>query len=348
MEIVQQEQAYFLRNIPTIQVRQVSGKADVSVYLDGMNRLSESYTPDGSANVYIHGLADFVADYVDLGEIPTLANWSNVFAGYLRSLSVRVSDAGDSDDLQAWVYPCRQKCSLGPAALRFLNRQRVRTVCDEPFYFNYVGKGCYVKFTSYYPTGSARGNANSRTTNFEDLVSFCVRKKNYAYNIYQLKVELFNQSDVLVDTFLIQFEESNRFSKAFVFDNVFYAPESIAFRGSEKENEVVEAEYGYIDGKYKRLVNKSIKEYVINSGPLNQAEYESACDIIEAQHVYYVDGDELVPIVVTNFETEHKDPNDNPYFVTMTYRLSDRARMKIQDVENIGGIFTSPFNPVFD
>lgn len=346
MQVTEQIYDSFLGNLPVLRFDGVYGRS--SLYLAYAGRsLQETYTPDSNSRVYVHGLYEFVRDYIEI-DVLTFLQYPKTSIQYVRNLIVSLTDSASGyDQLNVDIYPSREAFSISPTTYRFLTRTNVKTLYDEMLFLSSFGGANKVKYTyiNQAYTSTAEDTRSSATGN--SLFTFRIDRSNFNDGIVSIKAELYSGNS-LVDTIFIDVAPKQRFAKTFVFDNVFFAPETATFRGSEKDNYNFEADFGYIGSKYNRLVDRSTREYVVNSGPLTEDEYRTFLDIASADHVYLVENGTYVPVVVVAFETNERLPKEAPASVTMTYRMSERQRAAITRESEPAGIFTAQFTEVFD
>lgn len=343
----------YVEDLPDCIVTGLTSQADVKLIIDGQLKTEEIYSPTSAGVATIGMLADFCRNYLK-AEFPDLEDGDSVATKQSVNLRIVVVSNGETVSKAVNVFYSRDKIGLSPVSA-FLTSAGERNVCDETFYISMVQTDCNLRLSAHLTDGTVETNTLVVRENGAGKIVSNAYSKAYIKEYFEVPEGLdlmkftaeILVDNVVKDTYQVNFVPERRFSKTLVFCNTFGAPEFITFHGSSKETLQYEADFAFIQSKYKRMNESHHKEYAIN-GMLDEASYRLAEEIIGSDYLYVVEGGELRPVALLGISNDYRMPKQKPGTLTLTYRYSDNPRLTIHRKDRIVGLFAETFTDVFD
>lgn len=347
-------QRCFLFDLPDLVITGVSGNLSLSISV-GEVVITEKYQPSGGT-VTVYGLAELVKDYID-GKCEPLAPPRILVTDSSVLLTVSASDEQTSSTAAIDVIPCREP--LGSANTDFfLTRYKSKNVnLGELFLISFIDTNRSMKVTVTNYDGSSDSfiyvadtlSSSKRVTFAFDSDYLCDEFGTTPDNLQSAIFQLV-QGSLVLDTVTVNFNQhGDLFAKTFVYDNVFYVPETITFRGSESEQQNLEANFSYVGGKYSRLSADQFRAYTARLGQADEQTYRSAEDMLLSDDVrIFESNDKWSPVVIISTENEYRRPKSQPAHFAITYRESGRHDQSFNRNTSRLGLFDKPFSKTFD
>ena len=364
--------SYFALDVPDLSVAVTVEKRVTITFSHGgeeLGTIEEIYYPDEDGNIVIRGLGELAMSY--LKPMPAeLFSDSRHVKGWdagVVSLSILVENAeADSTSVlseppvrfSTEVYYCSTRCNITPASFEgFLNRYSQRTISPlQPLMlthkqFSQTSVRWIVRYENNGSIGEGqRMDIISRTVGSLYLEQFQVHELS-AEKVLEVVVECMDDQQV-IDRIIYKIDHGHqRQQTAFAFTNCFGAWETEALTGADERKDELEATFGIIESRYRKVHTELTEEHRVCSGFISAEQYQSLLDMARSEHVYLLNDDGTLgeEVTITGIEFSEKKPHTTPNAVYLTYRVSNMHQEVFERKQpQTGRIFDDTFDTTFE
>lgn len=117
-------------------------------------------------------------------------------------------------------------------------------------------------------------------------------------------------------------------SREFLYLNMFGVQDSIILRGDEEETQEMEASFNYANTIYQKYDSSLTEKHKTNSGWVDMDDLNAVYDMVESPYVAIRDGNQFIPVVITEVEIKLTRPSNGPKAVFVTWRYADKRDMR--------------------
>jgi len=350
-------QAYFALDVPDIVFTAASGNRTIRIQLTSQGTTlyssSEKFYPDEHAHITLHHLGELVQTYLSACDLSLLNEADGVSRlRPIAQLLVQMYD-GDTliDSVSCKVYYSKCRTSIDPFDYdNFLTHGSVKYISPkEPLLFSHflLGDHC-CRATVYWlaSNGSVRttsvplASPSSLSENdicqyhyhLSTLVMQCSLQEHFSISVdsvLSVDVELFNDDtfEDVIDCITFHIDHHRRQSTAFIFTNCFGCLESVSAIGADERVNEMTAEFGYINGKYKKTSTILTPSHTVNSGYISESTYQNYLDLAQSPEVCLLgsDGSMGEQVTITSISYVDQQPRNEGINVTVTYRPVEKT-----------------------
>lgn len=350
-------QAYFALDVPDIVFTAASGNRTIRIQLTSQGTTlyssSEKFYPDEHAHITLHHLGELVQTYLSACDLSLLNEADGVSRlRPIAQLLVQMYD-GDTliDSVSCKVYYSKCRTSIDPFDYdNFLAHGSVKYISPkEPLLFSHflLGDHC-CRATVYWlaSKGSVRTTSvplespSSLSENdicqyhyhLSTLVMQCSLQEHYNISVdsvLSVDVELFNDDtfEDVIDCITFHIDHYRRQNTAFIFTNCFGCLESVSAIGADERVNEMTAEFGYINGKYKKTSTILTPSHTVNSGYISESTYQNYLDLAQSPEVCLLgsDGSMGEQVTITSISYVDQQPRNEGINVTVTYRPVEKT-----------------------
>lgn len=350
-------QAYFALDVPDIVFIAASGNRTISIQLTSQGTMlyssSEKFYPDEHAHITLHHLGELVQTYLSACDLSLLAEADGVSRlRPIAQLLVQMYD-GDSliDSASCKVYYSKCRTSIDPFDYdNFLTHGSVKYISPkEPLLFSHflLGDHC-CRATVYWlasngsvhttsvplasPSSLSENDICQYHYHLSTLVMQCSLQEHYNISVdsvLSVDVELFNDDtfEDVIDCITFHIDHHRRQNTAFIFTNCFGCLESVSAIGADERVNEMTAEFGYINGKYKKTSTILTPSHTVNSGYISESTYQNYLDLAQSPEVCLLgsDGSMGEQVTITSISYVDQQPRNEGINVTVTYRPVEKT-----------------------
>lgn len=349
-------QAYFALDVPDI-VFTASGERTIRIQLMSQGTTlystSEKFYPDTQGNITLHHLGELAQTYLSACDL-SLLNEADGVSRFRPTAQLLVQMYnGDTliDSATCIVYYSKCRTSIDPFDYdNFLSHGSVKYISpEEPLLFSHFLLGdhcCRATLYWLHPNGTVRKTtvplASPSSFSENDICQYHYHLSNIitqcssaaSYNItvdmaLSVDVNLFDndESEDAIDCITFFIDHHRRQSTAFLFTNCFGCLENVSAIGADERVNEMTAEFGYINGQYKKTSTILTPSHTVNSGYISESTYQNYLDLAQSPEVCLLtsNGSMGEQVTITSISYVDKQPRYEGVNVTVTYRPVEKT-----------------------
>ena len=146
-------------------------------------------------------------------------------------------------------------------------------------------------------------------------------------SVLSVDVELFNDDtfEDVIDCITFHIDHHRRQNTAFIFTNCFGCLESVSAIGADERVNEMTAEFGYINGQYKKTSTILTPSHTVNSGYISESTYQNYLDLAQSPEVCLLGSDGSMGEQVTIIEILESE-SDKDRFEDKGNRVDVKAK----------------------
>ena len=374
-------QAYFALDVPDIVFTAASGERTIRIQLMSQGTTlyssSDKFYPDEHAHITLHHLGELVQTYLSACDLSLLDETDGVSSFRpTAQLLVQMYD-GDTliDSASTKVYYSKCRTSIDPFDYdKFLSHASVKYISpNEPLLFSHFLLGDFCcKATLYWqhrdgtvrkttvplasPSSLSENDICQYHYHLSNIVLQCSLAAHYGIdldNALSVDVSLFenDEAEEALDCITFHIDHHRRQSTAFLFTNCFGCLENVSAIGADERVNEMTAEFGYINGQYKKTSTILTPSHTVNSGYISESTYQNYLDLAQSPEVCLLgsDGSMGEQVTITSISYVDKQPRNEGINVTVTYRPVEKTSQVVTRTFQRSLIhYDTSFNSLFD
>ena len=189
-----------------------------------------------------------------------------------------------------------------------------------------------------------------------DIVMQCSLAARYSIgldNALSVDVNLFenDEADEALDCITFHIDHHRRLCTTFLFTNCFGCLENVSAIGADERVNEMTAEFGYINGQYKKTSTILTPNHTVNSGYISESTYQNYLDLAQSPEVCLLgsDGSMGEQVTITSISYVDKQPRNEGINVTVTYRPVEKTSQVVTRTFQRPIVhYDTSFNSLFD
>lgn len=370
--------AYFADDVPALQTSFAAGGSVVFAVTDsGGTQLAtweEDYYPDANGQITIRGIGEIGMTYLLVGSASasgwTYAPWVQV------RVTVTYTPALSHETIAVFttkIYYSRARTQISdPTAYTgFLSRFTERTIVpNQPLTFAYMELTAAptlrygvswmtedgVKYHAWdeAQTAGTAGTMKTFSMPLSDIASAVTTQSGEtctAGQILAVEVKLVRGGSVADSLKCYVDQGHQRQLTAFLFHNCFGVAESMAFTADDERTNELDSEMAFMGDDYRRSWSDLEEYHTVDSGSINEEEYQACVDLATSPFVYLLDEDGTAgeEVVITAVDYADTKPRVTPTRVRVTYRSTAKTTGKFDRAARVPvGVFDETFDESFE